>query len=58
MQMQSEQFKERINKIEECADDAKGAVQQGQVSPELRQSVEQLHQQAHEQRAQVDLTPE
>ncbi len=45
MQMQAEQFKERINKIEECVDEAKGAVQQGQVSPELRQSVEQLHQQ-------------
>jgi uncharacterized coiled-coil DUF342 family protein len=53
MQMQAEQFKERISRIEECADEAKDAVQQGQVTPELRQSVEQLHQQAKQVKQQV-----
>lgn len=44
--MQAEQMKERINRIEECADQAKQAVQQGSVPDELRQSVNSLHQQA------------
>ena len=46
MQMQAEQFKERISKIEQCADEAKDAVQQGQVTPELRQSVAAMQAQA------------
>lgn len=46
--MQADQLKERINRIEQCADDAKRAVQQGSVPSELRQSVDQLHQQARQ----------
>ena len=41
--MQADQLKERINRIEQCADDAKRAVQQGSVPNELRQSVDQLY---------------
>ncbi len=44
--MQPEQLKERINRIEQCADEAKKAVQVGSVPPELRQQVDSLHQQA------------
>jgi hypothetical protein len=46
--MQADQLKERINRIEQCADEAKRAVQQGSVPNELKQSVEQLHQQARQ----------
>jgi hypothetical protein len=48
MPMQADQLKERINRIEECADEAKRAVQMGSVPPELKQSVDQLHQQARQ----------
>ncbi len=53
MKMPPEQFKERINRIDECVGVAKGAIKQGPVSPELRQSVEQLHQQTRQARQQV-----
>jgi hypothetical protein len=53
MQMQAEQFKERISQIEQCVDEAKDAVQQSQASPELRQSVETLHQQAKQVKQQM-----
>ena len=46
--MQADQLKQSINRIEECADEAKRAVQQGSVTPELRQQVEQMHQQARQ----------
>lgn len=46
--MQAEQLKERINKIEQCADEAKQAVQQGSVPPDLRQCVDTLHRQAQQ----------
>jgi hypothetical protein len=46
--MQADQLKERINKIEQCADDAKRALQAGSAPPELRQCVESLHQQARQ----------
>ncbi|GAC1541844.1 MAG: hypothetical protein NVS2B4_20870 [Ramlibacter sp.] len=46
--MQAEQLKERINRIEECADEAKRAVQMGSVPTELRQCVDTLHQQARQ----------
>lgn len=44
--MQADQLKDSINRIEHCADEAKRAVQQGSVPQELRQQVDQLHQQA------------
>jgi hypothetical protein len=46
--MQTDQLKERINRIEECADQAKQAVQAGSVPPELKQAVDSLHQQARQ----------
>ena len=52
--MQADQLKERINRIEECADEAKRAVQQGQVPPELRQQVDSLHQQARQAKMQAN----
>lgn len=44
--MQTEQLQQRINRIEECADEAMKCVQQGSVPGELRQQVDSLHQQA------------
>ena len=44
--MQSQELKQSIERIEQCADDAKRAVQSGNVSPDLRQQVESFHQQA------------
>ncbi|MBA2965532.1 MULTISPECIES: hypothetical protein [Ramlibacter] len=52
--MQADQLKERINRIEQCADDAKRAVQAGSVPPELRQQVDQLHQQARQAKQDCD----
>lgn len=48
--MQTEQLQQRINKIEECADEAKQCVQRGSVPGELRQQVDSLHQQAKQAR--------
>lgn len=50
--MQADQLKQRIDRIEECVDEAKNAVQAGSVPPELKQSVEQLHQQARQAKQQ------
>lgn len=44
--MNSQELKQRIDKIEECADEAERAVQAGSAPGDLRQCVEQLHQQA------------
>lgn len=52
--MQADQLKERINRIEECADEAKRAVQQGSVPAELRQTVDSLHQQARQAKMQAN----
>jgi DNA repair ATPase RecN len=46
--MQADQLKERINRIEECADQAKRAVQAGSVPQDLKQAVDTLHQQARQ----------
>ena len=46
--MNSQELKQCIDKIEECADQAKQAVQAGSAPNELRQSIDQLHQQARE----------
>lgn len=51
--MQADQLKERIDRIEECADEAKRAVQAGSVPQELRQAVDQLHQQARQAKQQA-----
>ena len=47
--MQADQLKQRINRIEECADEAKRAVQQASGAPqELQQCVDSLHNQARQ----------
>ena len=46
--MQADQLKQRIDKIEECTDEAKRAVQAGSAPAELRQIVGTLHEQAHQ----------
>lgn len=52
--MQADQLKDRIHRIEECADEARRAVQNGSVPQELRQQVDSLHQQARQAQMQVD----
>lgn len=44
--MQSEELKQRIARVEECADQAKQACQNGTVTADLRQCIDDLHQQA------------
>lgn len=51
--MQADQLKQRIDRIEECADEAKRAVQAGSVPEPLRQAVDQLHQQARQAKQQA-----
>ncbi|HZY18795.1 MAG TPA: hypothetical protein VFE82_09950 [Ramlibacter sp.] len=46
--MQTEDLKQSINRIEQCADEAKRAVQVGSAPDELRRTVETLHQQARQ----------
>lgn len=46
--MQISDLKQRIDRVEECADQAERAIQQGSVSSELRQSIDAMHQQARQ----------
>jgi hypothetical protein len=46
--MQADQLKQRMDKIEECTDEAKRAVQAGSAPAELRQVVGSLHDQARQ----------
>ena len=46
--MQASEMKQRIDRVEQCADEAERAVQAGSVSGELRQSVDAMHQQARQ----------
>lgn len=53
--MQSEQLKQNIHRIEECADEAKRCVQQqASIPSELRDCVNNLHDQAKQVQQQVD----
>lgn len=53
--MQADQLKQSIHRIEECADEAKRAVQQqASIPSELRESVNNLHDQAKQVQQQVD----
>jgi hypothetical protein len=55
MPMQAEQLKQSIHRIEECADEAKRAVQQqASIPSDLRDSVNALHDQAKQAQQQVD----
>ena len=53
--MQANQLRERVERIEQCADEAVKAVQQaGDSAPnELRQCVSQMHQQARDLRSEA-----
>lgn len=46
--MQMDQMKQSINRIEECVDEAKRAVQGGSVPNDVRQCVDSLHEQARQ----------
>ena len=46
--MQPSEVKQRIDRVEQCADEAERAIQSGSVSGELRQSVDAMHQQARQ----------
>src|SRR4051812_42623664 len=51
--MQMNELKQRIDRVEECTDEAKRSVQAGSVPNELRQSVDQMHQQARQAKQQA-----
>jgi len=46
--MQISEVKQRIDRVEQCADEAERAIQAGSVQGELRQSVDAMHQQARQ----------
>jgi hypothetical protein len=46
--MELTDVKQRVDRVEECADEAERAMQSGSVTGELRQSVDQMHQQARQ----------
>lgn len=54
--MQTDQLKQSIKRIEECADEAKRAVQAGSAPQELRQCVDTLHEQARQAQQQMGST--
>jgi hypothetical protein len=51
--MQADQLKQSIKRIEECADEAKRAVQAGSAPQELRQCVDTLREQARQAQQQM-----
>lgn len=51
--MQADQWKQSIQRIEECADEAKRQVQQGSVPDDVRQNVLSLHDQAKQAQQQL-----
>jgi len=46
--MQASELKQRIDRVEQCADQAERAIQAGSVTGDLRQSVDAMHQQARQ----------
>lgn len=46
--MQASELKQRIDRVEQCADQAERAMQAGSVQADLRQSVDAMHQQARQ----------
>jgi hypothetical protein len=46
--MQMNELKQRIDRVEECTDEAKRSVQAGSVPNDLRQCIDQMHQQARQ----------
>lgn len=56
--MQADQLKQSIQRAEECADQAKAAVQQGSVPEDLKQSVMSLHSQLSQAQQQIRQQPQ
>ena len=52
--MQMNDLKQRIDRVEECTDEAKQCLQSGSVPQDLSQCVQQMHQQAHQVQQQCD----
>ncbi|MEJ7932456.1 hypothetical protein WG922_20960 [Ramlibacter sp. AN1015] len=46
--MQMDQLKQRIDRVEECTDEAKRAVQMGAAPQDLRQCIDTMHEQARQ----------
>jgi flagellar hook-basal body complex protein FliE len=46
--MQMSELKQRVDRVEQCADEAERAMQAGSVPGDLRQSVDAMHQQARQ----------
>ena len=46
--MQMSELKQRVDRIEQCADDAEQAMRTGSVPTDLRQRVDTMHQQARQ----------
>ena len=46
--MQISEVKQRIDRVEQCADEAERAIKSSSVSGDLRQSVDAMHQQARQ----------
>ena len=46
--MQMDQIKQGVDRVEQCADEAKRALQSGAAPNDLRQCVESMHQQARQ----------
>jgi uncharacterized protein Yka (UPF0111/DUF47 family) len=46
--MQMNEIKQRVDRVEQCADDAERAVQSGSVPSDLKQCIDQMHQQARQ----------
>jgi len=46
--MQMSEVKQRIDRVEQCAEQAEKAMQSGSVPADLRQSVDAMHQQARQ----------
>lgn len=56
--MQADQLKQSIQRAEECADQAKAALQQGSAPDELKQSVMSLHSQLSQAQQQIRQQPQ
>jgi hypothetical protein len=56
--MNSQELKECIDRVEQCADDARRAAQAGNVPGDLRQAVDTLHQQASQAKRSAGVQPD
>jgi hypothetical protein len=56
--MQMSEAKQRIDRVEQFADEAERAIQSGSVPSDLRQSVDAMHQQARQVQQACDAQPQ